>query len=260
MRCEIRRALALLVVLTLAACAKPENPHLPPPRQTIVAVDLSGSQAQSSLSASREVVERLIQSISYGDRFGILEMNQTGVRGDLRRYLDSVPALADTTFITSIDRDNLEGTRAALMALVPLVFDTAKTGKIAHTDILSTLFVAGEYVRDTGGRPTTLFLLSDMLQSAGGIEMSKQKRMPRPDWIAKQKAQGTLPDLRGVCVVVIGADASTDDGVAVRKFWSDYFKATGAELQSDDWRLLAPGAGVPACQSSVAGPTRGLAG
>jgi hypothetical protein len=238
-----------------AGCGDSDPVDARPPRQTVVAVDLSGSQTQQSLQDSREFVGKLIDQLSYGDQFVLIEMSRSGVHGEMKRMVDSVPALADPTFVSSVDEDNLDGTKEAMRSLVPILFDSTLVGRILQTDIFATLHTVSEYVRDKGGRPTTLVLLSDMLQSANGIEMEQLRRMPGPQWIAQQKSRGTLPDLAGVCVVVVGADDSTPEGVEVKRFWVEYMKAAGADLRDSNYRLLATGVGDVSCGAGSTGGT-----
>jgi hypothetical protein len=80
-----------------------------------------------------------------------------------------------------------------------------------------------------------------MLQSAHGIEMSHGGGVPGTDWIERQRARGLLPRLDGACVTVIGADATSSNGVAVREFWKHYFERAGAVLAERNYRLLATG-------------------
>jgi hypothetical protein len=253
----MRNRYAPFLLLAAAAvawgCGGGDPVNVRPPRQTVVAVDLSGSQTPRSLQDSREFVDKLIDDLSYGDQLVLMEMSRSGVRGEMKRLVDSVPALVDSTFISAADVDKLEGTRQAMHSLVPLLFDSTLVGKIAHTDIFATLHTASEYVRDGGGRPATLVLLSDMLQSANGIEMGRLRRMPGPQWVAQQKSRGTLPDLAGVCVVVVGADDTTQEGVAVKRFWVEYMTAAGADLRDSNYRLLATQSAGVGCDAGSAG-------
>jgi hypothetical protein len=255
------KILALTVMLastTAADCGGDERRASRPPRQTIVAVDLSGSQTPATLHESRAFVEQTIADLSYGDRMVLMEMGREGVAVELKRIPGVVPDLRDTTFISSVDRAALTGKQKALRSLVPQVFDTSLIGKIPHTDIFATLYVAEQYVRGAEGRPTTIILLSDMLQSAGDIEMDGARRMPPANWIEAQQAARTIPDLRGVCIVVVGADASTAAGVAVKQFWSDYFRAAGATFQDRNYVLLSNAASGLGCDKpdATAPPTR----
>lgn len=240
---------ALLVVATVltagAGCRGASGNPAPPARQIIVAVDLSGSQTQQTLRDSRQLLDKLIDDLTYGDQIVLLEMNRTGVRGDLKRFADSVPALKDPSFASSRDKRRLQGVKAAMHGIVPLIFDTTLVGKIPHTDIFSTLHTASEYARDANGRKTTVVLLSDMLQSANGVEMWRLRGMPAVGWVAKQKAAGMLPNLKGTCVAVVGADYTTKEGAAVKRFWVEYLGAAGATV--GDYRILATQASGVKC-------------
>jgi hypothetical protein len=230
----------LIAALTGCGCKRDCPRAARGPRQTIVAVDLSGSQTAETLRDSRAFVEKTIDSLSFGDHYVLMEMNREGVRDDsLKRFESSVPDLVDSTFITAASQNALKGRQASFRNLVPIVFDTTRVGRIPHTDILATLFTASQYLHGADHRPTTIILLSDMLQSANGIEMEGLKSMPPPGWIDQQQKLGTIPDLTGVCIVVVGADASTAAGVTIRDFWTEYFKAAGATFDPRNYVLFA---------------------
>lgn len=238
------RAVSLgLILMTgaTAGCGSAEGHSSVPTRQakqTIVAVDLSGSQTPQTLKESREFLGKIIDNLDYGDQIVLLEMNRTGVRGNLKRFSDSIPALRDPTFASSLDKRRKKGVVDAMLSLLPLIFDSTLVGKIPTTDIVSTLHTASEYAQDANGRKTTVILLSDMLQSTKEIEMERLRRMPPVGWIAQQRANGTLPDLNGVCVAAVGAEATTREGATVKRFWTEYLKAAGADFRPSNYRLL----------------------
>lgn len=244
------RLTRLPALLALAACGgaaanTAETAHQP--RQLIVAVDLSGSQTPRMLADEKAFLVQLVDGLSWGDQLVLLEMHQARAHEDARRWADTFPRPADPTFVSSRDRDRLAGARAGARSVADALFDPATAGKAMHTDIISTLHVAAEYARDAGGRRPTLVLLSDMLQSANGIEMEGLRRMPDERWIERQKAMGLLPRLDGVCVAVIGADPTTPAGVRVRDFWLRYFAAAGARLDVGGYRVMAPDGAVADC-------------
>jgi hypothetical protein len=245
-------AAASLVSSISSACTPREPLDMRPARLLVIAVDLSGSQTPQSLEESRDLVDALVNQLSFGDRVVLMEMNRAGVKGDMKRFVDSVPALEDPTFVSSRDSDNLDSTRETMRSLVPLLFDSTLVGKIAHTDIFSTLHTASEYVRDAGALPATLVLLSDMLQSANGVEMAHLRNMPPAGWVADQAASGTIPDLARVCVIVVGADDTTSEGVAVKRFWEEYLSAAGAVFTDSNYRLLASQVSSLTCDGSGA--------
>lgn len=215
------------------------------PRQWIVLVDLSGSRASHMLVEGKSFLKALVERIGYGDEIVLIEVHQGSATENVQRWSGSVPPLEDPTFETVRDRQRLEGVRQGALAVVDEFFE--REARAANTDILSTLHVVAEYVRDANGRRPVLIVLSDMLQSANGIEMERLRRMPEAGWIEAQREAGLIPELPGVCVGVIGADATTSNGAAVRKFWMDYFAAAGAELNERNYRIVAPAAGALGC-------------
>jgi hypothetical protein len=216
------------------------------PRQTIVIVDLSGSRAAHMLTEGRRYLEEVVAALDFGDRLVLIEMYQHSPVDDVRRWADSIPLPPDPAFITTRDRRMAEGVREGARAVVEKFF-TPPSGPAQHTDIFSTLQVAGEYVQSAGERATTIVLLSDMLQSANEIEMERGLRMPPPGWLDEHKATGRLPHLERSCIGVIGADASTENGKAVQQFWQQYFEAVGARLEVRNWRVLGTGVGGVNC-------------
>jgi hypothetical protein len=238
-----RLALLMLAAL-LGACGGGEaagggGGEARPARQVIVIVDLSGSQTPEMLTKGKALLGQVIDGLGYGDQIVILEMLQHSPRESARIWTDSVPRLPDPTFISSRDQNRLAGVRQGAHSVANQFFDPELAGKAAHTDIFSTLHVAAEFVRDAGGRQPVLILLSDMYQSANGVEMEHLRQMPPRGWVAAQRRAGLLPRLNGVCITVVGADATTGAGIAVRDFWREYFTAAGTTLEEKNYRLLA---------------------
>lgn len=219
-----------------------------PGRQYIVALDLSGSQNEARLAESRRALDRVIRNLSYGDRIVLLRVHQLRAQeDDAQRWADTVPRPRNPSRPTSLDRERLEAVQRAAGAVARAFYDAESAGRLPTTDIFATLHVAAEFMQDAAGRPTTLVLLSDMLQSAHGIEMSRADGVPPPDWIEEHSERGLLPRLVGACVLVVGADATSANGVAVRDFWTRYFAAAGARLHADSYRMIWTGDAPRGC-------------
>jgi hypothetical protein len=222
----------------LSACHGEEGQASLPPqtgRQLIVAVDLSGSQSDGRRAEAKRASGMIVDSMQFRDRLVILRVNQlSALEDNAVRWDETFPAPRSQP-PGSLDREELEGARNAAHSVVDNVFSHESAGHLPTTDLIATLHAAGEYVRDANGRPTTIVLLSDMLQSAHGIEMSQT--VPGVEWIEEQDRQGLLPELSGACVIVIGADDTHSNGVAVRNFWHAYVEAAGGLLSS--YRLFA---------------------
>ncbi|MFO7262317.1 MAG: hypothetical protein DIU52_014285 [bacterium] len=252
-----RIAAALLALaLVVAGCGDSETRGARPAaaapgapgRQYIVALDLSGSQSEKRLSESRQALDGIIDRLTYGDRIVLLQVHRLRAQeDDARRWWDTVPRPRDPARPTSLDRERLEGVKQAARSVARALFATDSAGKLPTTDLFATLHVAAEFVRDAGGRRTTIVLLSDMLQSAHGIEMSRPDGTPSAEWIAAQRERGLLPRLDDACVLVVGADPTGPRGVRVREFWVRYFEAAGAHLPPEHYRLIWTGAAPDGC-------------
>jgi hypothetical protein len=68
------------------------------------------------------------------------------------------------------------------------------------------------------------------MEKAGGI--------PDGSWVDKRRVAGLLPDLRGVCVFAVGGDVRSSRGGATRRFWGQYFAATGARYADANYRNM----------------------
>jgi hypothetical protein len=182
----------------------------------------------------------VIEGLGYGDRIVLIQVHQRSAdEGEASRWSETVPAPDPGRSPTSLDRERLDAVKQAARSVARSIFEGEGAGTLPTTDLFATLHVAAEFVRDAGRRPTDLVLLSDMLQSAHGVEMSGAGGVPGEAWIRAQSASGVLPRLSGACVTVIGADATTAHGIRVRDFWRTYFAESGATLSEGNYRLLA---------------------
>jgi hypothetical protein len=167
-------------------------------------------------------------------------MQQLGLADRPKQWEVPMPTPKDPSYTTAHDRQRLQSAQKGIVFEMPSFFRARASAKVLHTDIFTTLAVASEFARDSRGKPTTLVLLSDMLQSAKGIEMEHLSRMPPPHWVEDQNRMGLLPQLNGACVAVVGADATTREGITVRNFWQRYFAAAEAPLDPRRYRVLPP--------------------
>ena len=58
---------------------------------------------------------------------------------------------------------------------------------------------------------------------------------------------GRLPDLRKVCVFIIGGDPTTRTGARVRHFWEHWFQAAGAIFPRENYRNMVANADEIGC-------------
>jgi hypothetical protein len=206
------------------------------PSQYTVLLDVSASRPPAMIADGERFMDIIIDHMSYGDRLVVLQMYEEGVneaKGDLDLSL-----LKPSDSLTLDEKEELTTARNVLKEPVHLFFRRAQTRPVTHTDILTTLSIASENIAD--GKRNELIVLSDMLQSSKEFEFEHLKRMPPPDWIAKHKQEGLVRPLDGACVIAVGADPSTREGVVIRGFWQKYFEASNATLSAKNYRTTSP--------------------
>ncbi|HUF12619.1 MAG TPA: hypothetical protein VMN78_05950 [Longimicrobiales bacterium] len=210
-------------------------------RLVVAVVDFSGSLTSHATSDARAYLKEVVQGLDFGDRFVLLEMYRTGTRDSVGRFVQDMPDAMRPDAITSYDRRQLDAAKRGVLNALPVFFDPRFVGSVPTTDILTTLHIASEYLRDADERTKELLLLSDMLQSTpSGFEFGGARRMPTDGWVASQQSASRIPPLDGTCVVVIGGDPTTPAGQQVRAFWIDWFEAAGAALEPANYRARPP--------------------
>jgi hypothetical protein len=219
-----------------------EGAPAPPaaPKHYIVLLDLSLSRTEANREEGAQFISRLSKGLNFGDHITVLQVQELGLNDHPKHWSDDMPSQTDPNFVSSYDRKMLEAEQENVQSAVKSLSTVSEGAQLVHTDLFTTLGLAGDYKQDYSGRLTTLIVLSDMLQSAEGIEMDHAKQMPPPRWILQQRQIGLLPNFTGACVLVVGADGVTPSGVKVRDFWRNYFTATGANLPVSNYRARPP--------------------
>ena len=229
----------VLIAQIAAAAASPHGNA----RQLIVAADISPSQSQAVLQGHAELAAALVTQLSYGDRLVVLQVRDKGVSAADRGRSLTAPVPSSRKVLSS-DRRKLQAFHKTAVQMTREVVDPAKSKALQNTDLLATLQIAGPYVQDKGTRRPVIVIMSDMLQTVGGVNFEKSAP-PGPEWIARQQASGLIPDLRGACVIVVGADVTTPRALQIRRFWEGYFRAANARVEQ--YRLLATDAEALGC-------------
>ncbi len=210
-------------------------------REYVLIVDLSASRSSAMEQEEKNFLHSLAQQLKYGDQVVMLQTQQDGLKDRPKRWILSMPATQDPLLEIKRDASHFKSAQEGLENAVDYSFRMPSDATIQHTDILTTLHLAAESIQDgLPGRPATVILLSDMLQSANGIRDGavQEDACPWVDRAAKDRWPDTF--LGGACVIVIGADSTNAAGVKVKRFWEDYFAATGASLNERDYRATPP--------------------
>jgi len=234
----IRPVALLLGALVVAGCHDAVGGESPNQGHAyIVGIDISGSRTHGELEESRKLLDGLIDRLEPGDRLTLIEVYQGG-REPARQWSDSIRTPKKKGELTGSDRRRVDDFKAIARIQTSVLFDSVRAREIQSTDIFGTLARAADYAQASRNRPTTLLLLSDMINETPDVRMTSRQEIPSDGWIRHLAAARRIPELRGVCVVVAGADVSSARGAAVRDFWGKYFEAAGTRVAQDHYRNM----------------------
>lgn len=245
---KTRLLAALLGAATLAGCGTQEGNAAggegeggvvkrSTPQLVVFVYDRSTSISHHQLELARQLTNDRIRKLDHGDRIAAHQLLQLSLEEPPQRWSETVPQRQFTE--QAMMRDSVTRARFLRDAQDYLIAftDTTGRGNIDGTDILSTLHDVSADLRAAPGRMATLYVFSDMLQSNRSIDMEGLRKMPPSNWIEREKANGTLPDLAGLCVYVVGARVDTQQSQRVKNFWEEYFEATGAIFEARNYTL-----------------------
>ena len=235
----MKLALAVIVfALTANGCDSAVGSESTNPGHSyIVGIDISGSRTRSELDESKQLLNGLIEKLEPGDKLTLIEVYQGG-REPARQWSDSIRTPRNPKQLTGSDRRRLDDFRNIARMQTSILFDSVRAKQIQATDIFGTLTRAADYAKASRNRPTTLLLLSDMINETPDVRMTSMQEIPGRTWIRERVDAKRIPQLRGVCVVVAGADVSSARGAAIRDFWDKYFAAAGTTVSSDNYRNM----------------------
>lgn len=237
-----RLAIGIITGAVLAGCgggeAAPAPEAAPEPLELVVFVyDRSTSIPDHSLELAARLTTDRIMLLDHDDRLGGMRVLQLSLAEERQSWSQMVPPR--TIQEHEVARDSVARIRFLRDATVLLgrLSDHRDRDNVDGTDILSTFHDVGAELRAYPEHDATVYVFSDMLQSNRQIDMEGLRHMPPDGWVAEAKSSGTLPDLTGLCVVVVGARVDTQAAQRVKAFWDEYFQATGATLTDANYML-----------------------
>jgi hypothetical protein len=235
----MKRILVMVATVVIAAgcdsAVGSESPNVG--HSYIVGVDISGSRTKAELDESKKLLDDLIDRLQAGDHLTLIEAYQGG-KLPARQWSDSIRAPRNAGQPTASDKRRVEDFKTIARIQTSILFDSVRAKGILSTDIFGTLSRAADYARASRNRGTTLLLLSDMMNETPDVMMTNRRDIPGNSWIRERAAEQRIPQLRGVCVVVAGADVSSARGAAIRNFWNKYFEAAGTQVSPDNYRNM----------------------
>ena len=237
------------LALVVTGCDKAVGSESPSKGHSyIVGIDISGSRTKAELDESKQLLDALIERLQAGDHLTLIEVYQGG-REPARQWSDSIRSPRDPKQPTASDRRRVQDFKDIARMQTSILFDSVRAKGILSTDIFGTLSRAADYAKASRNRGTTLLLLSDMMNETPDVRMTNRQDIPDDSWIHHLAAAKRIPQLRGVCVVVVGADVSSARGAAIRDFWDKYFEAAGTSVSSDNYRNMISDPAEVACPS-----------
>jgi hypothetical protein len=240
---RIARRTVPLILLLAAACtgapATDMETRAAAERSSLVILvfDRSTSIPDHTLTLAADLANQRLEQLAYGDRIAAMQLLQLSLEEPPRRWSQQVPERQFPDQNVASDSASRARFIQDAKAYLRVFSDPADRGNIDGTDLLSTMHDVGEELRAYADHNATLYLFSDMLQSNRSIDFEGLRMMPAADWIDDAQSKGLLPDLAGLCVVVVGARVDTESSQRVKRFWSDYFTATGAQLMDHNYML-----------------------
>ena len=223
-----------------------------PGHSYIVGVDISGSRTRTELDESKKLLDGLIDRLQPGDHLTLIEVYQGG-KEPAKQWTDSIRTPRKPGELTASERRRLEDFKDIARMQTSILFDSVRAKEILSTDIFGTLSRAADYAKASRNRGTTLLLLSDMINETPDVRMTSREGIPGNSWIRHLATAKRVPQLRGVCVVVVGADVSSARGAAIRDFWNRYFQAAGTSVSPDNYRNMISDPSEVTCPASAPG-------
>ena len=216
------------------------------PEHVAFVFDRSASIQEPQIAKAYELMRARIATLTHADRITAMELLQRSIEEVPTRWSEDVPRRERSDLMLASDSVAVDRFLRDATAYLRSFADPKGRDQIMGTDILSTLHDLSEEFRARDNTSKTLYLFSDMLQSTSTIEM-EGGTVPSANWIASAADEGIIPDLTGVCVVVVGARVDTRAGQRVKAFWKNYFDAAGATLLDANYSyrpVRLPGAGA----------------
>lgn len=203
--------------------------------QLVFVFDRSISIQDHELAHARELTRDRIRNLDFGDRVVAIELLEQELDEEPARWATQVPERQFPDRM--VPRDSVAKQRFLqdVVDYIARFSDSEGREEIGGTDILSTMHLVSAELQAHPDYRTTFVLFSDMLQANQVMNLEGLTRMPEDNWVQKEEAGGTLPDLTGLCVVLAGARTDTPISQVVKDFWMEYFEATGAILLDQNY-------------------------
>lgn len=227
--------------LLTAGCAPSSQATTPRGTDFVVFIDFSASmQGQDRALLEQDIVTHIIPSLSAGDRIVIAPINDKTLT-DFHPLLDATfpPKPEFNGWLDNTLRHNRQvkenetqvvRLKETVRTQVAGIF--ARRSSSQYTDIFSSLIIAQKLFHNVSRRKV-LVLMSDMIEDHPPYRFDRISWSPATNQkiLSELDAQGSIPDLSGVCVYVSGVSAGSAELAGnIGHFWQAYFQRTKADL------------------------------
>ena len=227
----------LFSVLAVGGCRELARPGeasdalaVPVRDQLVFVFDRSVSIQDPELEHARDLTRERVGRLDHGDRIVAIELLQQALDEEPQRWATQVPEREFPNQVVQRDAISKERFLQDVRDYIVAFSNPEGREDIGGTDILSTLHLVSAEIQAHPEHRTTFVLFSDMLQANRVMNLEGLTRMPADNWVRTQGSLGTLPDLTGLCALVVGARKDTRISQVVKDFWREYFEVTGATL------------------------------
>lgn len=229
---QVGRTLLVLLCVFLGACERSTD------KMIVLLADVSKTVPAADIAVYSATFSAVLQDLAPGDRLVLGRISGQAVANYMLDLDVTLPK-------TNVYIDDAEA-RDSVLAVAESIFTRIMQDRGANkSDILSAVTIAGElFTRDTTRSERSLVLLSDMLQDSDALNLSRERidSLFTSEFVRRERAAGSIPDLSSVRVRVVGAgarDHAIDSYVALKNFWLTYFREAGAVMQSSDYGRTA---------------------
>jgi hypothetical protein len=231
------------LLITLSVCGK-----TPPPAGKVVCVLVDRSSSTEDQGVRQRYIEgfqRVVGRLDSGDVIvadaitdNPLAQSSFPVNDEFKPFQPS----SDNELIVKKERENhqkeIQVVRERVLANAQGLFSSAPSNQ---TKILDAMRLAERVISAYQRPKRVLVIFSDMIEESERYNFKRERLTDEviARIINEEKQAKRLPDLAGVRVYVIGAGASgnqpssSEQYTEIENFWSQYFKAAGADLSKD---------------------------
>ncbi len=233
--------LILLIFFVISFSCEIKN-NQEPPKVIVILFDLSESTARPDIrGAYVKGFNRIIESIKEGDSLlgaCITERSIQQIELPIEFVHPVFKPSTDNPMLKNSERERFEKKIAlmkdeVLQKVDELVIGREARPRVLKTDIMSSIILASNIFKRYPGARHILVIFSDMIEDSESYNFEAVKLTDQKikEIIGKEKNRGMIAELSGVRVYVTGAQArSLEMYNSIKKFWTEYFKESGAEL------------------------------